>query len=247
MTNPTPGFYLIFALTALIIGMGKGGFGSSFAALATPLLALTMPVPELVPLMLPFLMVGDLFAVGFHWRRWDRRQVLLLIPGALVGVAIGTLFLTNVSPDVLRTFLAILDPVVCPLPGAGAAHHAFLPLPAAAVARADRRRRVGLLLGHRQHRRSPGHHLPADAELPAAGLYRHHRAVLHDLNYIKIPFYYAAGLFDLARIVNVAWLLPLVPVGVWLGRMFVVRVSQRTFEAVILIFLVISALLLLLT
>lgn len=39
----------------------------------------------------------------------------------------------------------------------------------------------------------------------------------------------------------------LVPVGVWLGRMFVVRVSQRTFEAVILIFLVISALLLLLT
>ena len=105
MTYPSPLFYLTFAVTALIIGLGKGGFGSSFAALATPRLALTMPVPELVPLMLPFLMVGDIFAVGFHWRRWDRRQVLLLIPGALVGVAVGTLFLTNVSPDVLRTFL----------------------------------------------------------------------------------------------------------------------------------------------
>ena len=108
MAYPSPLFYLTFAVVALIIGLGKGGFGSSFAALATPLLALTMPVPELVPLMLPFLMVGDLFAVGFHWRRWDRRQVLLLLPGALLGVAIGTLFLTNVSPDVLRTFLAIL-------------------------------------------------------------------------------------------------------------------------------------------
>ena len=46
---------------------------------------------------------------------------------------------------------------------------------------------------------------------------------------------------------TLAALLPLVPVGVWLGRMFVVRVSQQTFEAVILIFLVISALLLLAT
>ena len=67
------------------------------------------------------------------------------------------------------------------------------------------------------------------------------------LNYIKIPFYAAAGLFNLARIVHVAWLLPLVPVGVWLGRLFVVRVSPKTFELVILVFLVISALLLLLT
>ncbi|MCB9133697.1 MAG: sulfite exporter TauE/SafE family protein, partial [Anaerolineales bacterium] len=51
MAYPSPLFYLTFAVVALIIGLGKGGFGSSFAALATPLLALTMPVPELVPLM----------------------------------------------------------------------------------------------------------------------------------------------------------------------------------------------------
>lgn len=247
MTNPTPGFYLIFALTALIIGMGKGGFGSSFAALATPLLALTMPVPELVPLMLPFLMVGDLFAVGFHWRRWDRRQVLLLIPGALVGVAIGTLFLTNVSPDLLRTFLAILvllfalyralEPRIMrffryqPRPWHGLIGGGVSGFSSAIANTGGPPATIYLLMQNLQPR----------VFIATTALF------FMILNYIKIPFYYAAGLFDLARIVNVAWLLPLVPVGVWLGRMFVVRVSQRTFEAVILIFLVISALLLLLT
>lgn len=246
MSDPTPLFYLIFALTALIIGLGKGGFGSSFAALATPLLALTMPVPELVPLMLPFLMVGDLFAVGFHWRRWDRRQVLLLLPGALVGVAIGTVFLTNVSPDLLRTFLALLILLF-------AVYRAFEPR-VLRFFRYQPRPWHGLIGGSVSGFSSA----IANTGGPPATIY----LLMQDLqprvfiattalffmilNYIKVPFYLTAGLFDLARIVQVAWLLPLVPVGVWLGRIFVLRVSKETFEAVILIFLVISGLLLLL-
>ena len=247
MTYPSPLFYLTFAVTALIIGLGKGGFGSSFAALATPLLALTMPVPELVPLMLPFLMVGDIFAVGFHWRRWDRRQVLLLIPGALVGVAVGTLFLTNVSPDVLRTFLAILFLLFALYKASEKRVMRFF--------RYQPRAWHGLIGGGISGFSSA----IANTGGPPATIY----LLMQDLqprvfiattalffmilNYIKIPFYAAAGLFNLARIVHIAWLLPLVPVGVWLGRLFVVRVSPKTFELVILVFLVISALLLLLT
>ena len=247
MAYPSPLFYLTFAVVALIIGLGKGGFGSSFAALATPLLALTMPVPELVPLMLPFLMVGDLFAVGFHWRRWDRRQVLLLLPGALLGVAIGTLFLTNVSPDVLRTFLAILvllfalyralEPRIMrffryqPRPWHGLIGGGVSGFSSAIANTGGPPATIYLLMQNLQPRVFIG----------TTALF------FMIQNYIKIPFYYTAGLFDLARIVQVAWLLPLVPVGVWLGRLFVVRVSPKTFELVILVFLVISALLLLLT
>lgn len=247
MTNATPLFYIMFAAAALIIGMGKGGFGSAFAALATPLLALILPVQVLAPLMLPFLMLGDLFAVGFHWRRWDRRQVLLLIPGALVGVAVGTFFLTNVSPDLLRTFLAVLVLLF-------AAYRAL----------------ESRILRFFRYRPRPWHGLIgggvsgfssaiANTGGPPATIYllmqdMQPRAFIATsalffmiLNAIKVPFYYAAGLFDLTRVVHVVWLLPLVPLGVWLGRLFVERVSPSAFEAVILVFLVISALLLLLT
>lgn len=246
MTDPTPLFYLVFALAALIIGMGKGGFGSAFAALATPLLALLLPVPVLAPLMLPFLMLGDLFAVGFHWRRWDRRQVLLLIPGALVGVAIGTLFLTRVSPQALRTFLAILvllfalyralEPRVVrffhyqPRPWHGLIGGSISGFSSAIANTGGPPATLYLLMQDLQPR----------AFIATSALF------FMILNIIKVPFYLSAGLFDRQLILSLAWLLPLVPVGVWLGRMFVVRVSPRAFESVILLFLVFSALLLLL-
>ena len=108
MSNPTPLFYLVLAAATLMIGMGKGGLGVSFAALATPLMALVLPVNQVLPLVLVIQMVADVFAVGAHWKRWDSRLVKLLIPGAIVGVAIGTLFITRVSPQTLRTTLAVV-------------------------------------------------------------------------------------------------------------------------------------------
>lgn len=43
------------------------------------------------------------------------------------------------------------------------------------------------------------------------------------------------------------WVLPLAPIGVWIGRAFVLRAEKELYERVILLFLVVSALLVLLT
>jgi hypothetical protein len=67
------------------------------------------------------------------------------------------------------------------------------------------------------------------------------------LNYIKVPFYLYAGLFDWALLRSALWILPLAPLGVWIGRAFVLRVNKELYDRVILLFLVISALLVLLT
>ena len=75
-------------------------------ALAVPRLALVMPAREVIGLVLPLLMFA--FAVALHWKRWDRRLVLLLIPGAVVGVTIGMLFIINAPTGALRTFLGII-------------------------------------------------------------------------------------------------------------------------------------------
>ena len=67
------------------------------------------------------------------------------------------------------------------------------------------------------------------------------------LNYIKVPFYYAADLFNFDLLGQMLWLLPLVPLGVWVGKWVVVRVSKQAYDKLILFLLIISAFLLFFT
>ncbi len=101
-------FYVMVAINAFMIGLAKGGLGGTLGALATPLLALVMPADQVIGLILPILMFADIFAIAFHWRRWNNKLVLLLLPGAVVGVTIGTFFITNAPTESLRTALGVI-------------------------------------------------------------------------------------------------------------------------------------------
>ena len=54
-----PRFYVVAVPAVLLMGLGKSGFLSGFGALATPLLALVVPVPQAAAIMLPLLLVMD--------------------------------------------------------------------------------------------------------------------------------------------------------------------------------------------
>ena len=50
-----PEFWATAAIAVLLIGIAKGGFGGGPGLLATPLMALTIPVSEAAALLLPLL------------------------------------------------------------------------------------------------------------------------------------------------------------------------------------------------
>lgn len=239
--------FVAVGLAALIIGIGKGGLGVAFAALATPLLALVLPVDQALALVLVFQMFADVFAVGAHWRRWDTKLVALLIPGALAGVAVGTLFITRVSPQALRTTLAV---VILLFTGYKLLERRLLrgviyrPRPWHSIV-------AGGISGFTSAVANNGgppvtiyllmHNLQPRAFIATTALF------FMVLNYIKVPFYLAADLFNWTLLRSVLWLLPLAPIGVWIGRAFVLRVNKALYDRVILLVLVLSALLVLLT
>ena len=64
------------------------------------------------------------------------------------------------------------------------------------------------------------------------------------LNWIKVPYYWYADLFDFQMLWQVAWLLPLVPLGVWVGRWAAGKVNKDVFERIIISLLVITAVML---
>ena len=84
--------YLIVALAMFLVGMSKGGLGATLSSITVPMLALVLPIKDVIGMMPPVLMLADFLAVGIHWKKWDNRMVLLLIPVSLIGVTIGTIF-----------------------------------------------------------------------------------------------------------------------------------------------------------
>lgn len=98
----------MIAVADFLTGLSKGGLGGMVGASNTPMMVLIMPLDQAVGLLLPILMLGDIFAVAAHWRRWVTRLIWMLILGALIGVALGTWVISNLSPLLLRRGLGVL-------------------------------------------------------------------------------------------------------------------------------------------
>lgn len=92
-----PQFWLAAIVTALLIGVSKAGFGGGPGVIATPLLSLVMPVPEAAALLLPILLLADVFAVRHYYDQVDKPSLRALLPGALLGILLGAIFFRQFS------------------------------------------------------------------------------------------------------------------------------------------------------
>ena len=82
-----------------MFGIAKAGFGGGVGVVAVPLISLTIPVTEASALLLPILIIIDFLNIGYYRRQFDRRNIQLMLPGAVVGIAIGSLFFNTFSDN----------------------------------------------------------------------------------------------------------------------------------------------------
>lgn len=90
---------LALHLGALFIGISKAGFGGGTGVLTTPLFALVMSGREAIGVMLPLLIATDIMALSYYRGQVSKANVLTLVPGMLIGIALATPVL-GVLPDV---------------------------------------------------------------------------------------------------------------------------------------------------
>ena len=87
MTDPL--FYATAIPAVILVGLSKGGFGGAMALLGVPLMALTISPVQAAAILLPILIVMDMVSL-WSWRsHWDRKTLVIMLPGALFGIAIG--------------------------------------------------------------------------------------------------------------------------------------------------------------
>ena len=93
------------AAAALVVGILKTSLGGGMGLVLTPTLSLVLPVPAVLAMLAALLFLGDPISLRYYWRRWDARQLRLLVPTALLGVAAGALVLSRVPPSALRRMI----------------------------------------------------------------------------------------------------------------------------------------------
>jgi hypothetical protein len=102
-----PAALALAVLAVCILGLAKGGF-AGLGVLGTPLLALAMPPTVAVAVLLPVLLVQDVVSVWSFRKSWDGWIVAWMLPGAALGVALGTVLAAAVSEQRLLLVLGLV-------------------------------------------------------------------------------------------------------------------------------------------
>lgn len=234
-------FVFVIVVVSFIVGLAKGGIGGVLGVLIVPMLTLVMPVSQAISLSLPLLMVGDWFSVWAFWKRWDTRYIKRLLPLAVVGVVVGT-FLLKVLPD------AALRPIL----GAFTLLFVIYQLLDYKIKALDYHPRIwhghftGAITGLASALANSGS-TPFTAymllqDIDPTAFVATGTLFFTLLNLVKLPGLMIAGLFDLHDFLSVIWVVPLIPLGVWISRWLIVRMNKRSFDRFMLFVLFLTAL-----
>jgi len=103
-----PWFYAAAIPAILVLGLAKGGFGS-VGLLVIPILSLAVSPVQAAGITLPILILSDLVALASYWGEWDRRIIAIMLPGALVGIAVGWWTAAWVGEREIRLILGVVS------------------------------------------------------------------------------------------------------------------------------------------
>ncbi len=222
----------VIAILGFTLGLAKGGF-NALGPVLTPLLSLLLPVSLAVGVLLPMLIVGDIFAIYIYWGEWDSQLIWRMLPAGALGAIAGTFLLAELSPNLLRILLAVFVLVLI--------GYKFV---------SDKIQRL--------HYQPQGWHAPVAGALAglASGMFNSGSPPFNSylllqkmpprpfiattalffglLNLIKVPGFLYTGVLNVSLLLSLWWVLLFIPLGILSARWILVRVNQATFDWLII-------------
>jgi uncharacterized protein len=233
-----PLFYAGAIPAVILVGLAKGGF-SGLGLLSLPLMALVVSPVQAAAIMLPILIVQDVVTVWAYRHTWDRRNVLILLPSAILGILAGYLLAARVSDAAVALAVGLIS-VGFALRRLVLERRPTPPKPT----RADVPRGVfwGLMAGFTSmiaHAGGPPFQIYVMPQRLPRDVFVGTGAVFFALNnWIKVPPYMALGQFTGENLATAAALFPLAIASTWAGVWLVRRVSAERFYTLVYILLI---------
>ena len=231
-------FYVFAALAVVLAGISKSGFGTGLGVFAVPLMAIVIPPAQAAAIVLPILCVIDLFNIWHYRRSWDRQNMHILVPAALLGIALGAFTFRYLSDAHIRILIGVIAVIFVDNFFFGRA----------AQEKTSPSRVKGSFWGAVAGFVSFGVH----AGGPPVSVYllpqRLEKTIFVGtnvvfftiVNYVKLVPYYFLGQLNVGNLTTSLILSPLIPVGIWLGVKLHGRINQRVFYYLVYLFLLVA-------
>lgn len=102
-------YYILAPLAVLLVGIDKAGFGGGVGVIAVPLFIIATGDPKAsLGIMLPLLCACDVFAMIHYRKTYDSPNIVRMIPGALIGIALCGLFLGLLKGQYAESILQVV-------------------------------------------------------------------------------------------------------------------------------------------
>jgi len=226
---------IVVAIAVAMIGVSKAGFGGGLGMLTTPICVLALTSkghsPEFaLGFLLPLLIAGDAFSAWHYRGKWKTPVLKVLLPGIVVGALIGSQLIGRFSPRQLNIVIGSLavgfvvfqyvKEVILKWEGTLTPDY-----------------RNGTLFGMAAgitssfaHGAGPVMSMFLIPQKMAKEVHVATRVLIFTcINWIKVPFFVAAGVISPDTLLAGAKFVALVPVGVALGIWLNRRFSEEGF------------------
>jgi len=224
-----PIFIITAIIAVLITGIAKGGFGG-LGLLAVPILSLSISPVQAAGIMLPIMILMDLISVWAYRKHWDKRLLFLLLPGAVIGIVCGGLLADHVSEDFVRGCVGVIA-VIFPIYAIAGAK-----IKTGADWLKDNHPMAWLLTlisgftSFIAHAGAPPFQVYAMSQKLEKRIYAGTAVMFFFVvNAVKLIPYAMLGQFDKTNLTTSAALIPLAPIGVFIGVWLVKRINQTVF------------------
>jgi uncharacterized protein len=222
-----PFFYAVTIPAVLLLGISKSGFGAGFGSLAVPMMALAVTVPEAAAILMPVLFLMDVLGMAAFRKDFDLVLLKFLIPFGMLGIGIGWLLFKLLNPHTVAamvggfTLLFLAQRLLFP------PHAESKPPPRWLGAVLTTTSGFTSFIAHAGGPPISAYVIPLN--LSPIKYTATMAFFFFVVNLSKWIPYGMLGLLDVRNMATSLVLLPLAPIGVWVGVRMARRISQGLF------------------
>jgi uncharacterized protein len=234
------GFYLFAIPAVILVGLAKGGF-SGLGAVGMPIMAFGIDPVAGAAILLPILIAQDVVGVVAFRKTWNGAVLAVMLPGAIVGVALGYLLAARISSEAVLAVLGALTILF-------GVYRLWVERGARIAAPSDSPGWVGSLFGvatgftsQIAHAGGPPFQMWVMPRRLERDVFVGTQAIFFAaLNWIKVPAYVALGQFTAKNLLATATLLPVAVLASLAGVILVRKVPMQRFYTIVYVLMVIA-------
>jgi len=227
-------FYLVAVPAVMLMGLSKGGF-AGLSSLSMPLMSLVVSPVKAAAIVLPLLVVQDWVSVWAFRRDFSSRNLAILIPASLLGVAAGWLLAARVSEEAVKLALGLIS-IVFVIYMVARDRLGLQPVARPSVPSGLAWGALAGFTSFISHAGAPPFQVYVMPQNLQPRVYAGTATMFFAaVNLLKIPGYFLLGQFSRENLVVAAGLIPAAVLSTFAGVWLVKRVSAERFYAIILV------------